>query len=571
MAIAPYSYFSQRRLLANTALTLTLTLAIALPAMAQVPTNVQPGQIEKRFEVPAPLLAAPQVNVTVPERQLPIADAQKITLTLKSVTITGVTAFTSERLADTYADKIGQTITLADVYAISEVITQRYRQDGYVTTRAIVPAQSIEGGNVTIQVIEGFIDGVVIEGEDATQSDMDLINAYAAKIKASNPLNAAVLERYLLLMNDLPGVTATGTLTPATNIAGSSVLTIVLTHESVNGRLTADNRGSKFVGPYQLQADIEGNSLLGLSEQFTLRAVTASQPEELKFFDIGYIHPLFTEGTRLELKASHTKTAPGSTLDNLDIKGRSYVYGFEINHPFIRSRRENLLGRFGFTARNSDTDIFYEQYFSNDRTRVFQLGGRYDLADSWDGVNIIDLDMFKGIGGLGATNDGNGRTRADGKHDFTKFVVSASRLQVIGGGFSVLGAFNGQYSLDPLLASEEFAIGGANFGTAYDPSEIIGEHGAILRTELQYTDSADYSVLMGYQLYGFYEIGAVWQKDALPGVESRDTLADAGLGVRLNFTEDVSGSVELAFPLTRDLSAETDKDPRIFFSLNYLY
>ncbi|MGA4816816.1 POTRA domain-containing protein [Pseudomonas aeruginosa] len=43
-------------------------------------------------------------------------------------------------------------------------LTAKYRQDGYLLTQVVVPEQSIEGGKVRLQVIEGYLEHVQIKG-----------------------------------------------------------------------------------------------------------------------------------------------------------------------------------------------------------------------------------------------------------------------------------------------------------------------------------------------------------------------------------------------------------------------
>jgi hemolysin activation/secretion protein len=148
----------------------------------------------------------------------------------------------------------------------------------------------------------------------------------------------------------------------------------------------------------------------------------------------------------------------------------------------------------------------------------------------------------------------------------------ATRVQPISGPFSLEVAFSGQLSADALLASEEFGIGGPNFGRGYDPSEITGDSGAAGRFELQFNDTLAWAVIEDYQLYGFYDVGKVWNRDiqAGGGEDKTATLASTGIGARFNGPYDLSGNLEVAFPMTRDVLAQgQDGDnPRLYFGLN---
>ena len=94
------------------------------------------------------------------------------------------------------------------------------------------------------------------------------------------------------------------------------------------------------------------------------------------------------------------------------------------------------------------------------------------------------------------------------------------------------------------------------------------------RAELQYNQNVNVQYLKQYQLYGFYDAGEIWRRDAIVGSE-KDTasLSSTGLGVRANVIDTVSASLEGALPLNHDVAANgTDgAAPRLFFSLQYRY
>ena len=114
----------------------------------------------------------------------------------------------------------------------------------------------------------------------------------------------------------------------------------------------------------------------------------------------------------------------------------------------------------------------------------------------------------------------------------------------------------GQYAFDPLLSSEEFGLGGPEFLRAFDPSEQVGDHGLAGRLELQFLVDVGEPFLDVAQLYGFGDVGRIWNRDAAACEVERMTLASAGAGVRFNFTEWLSGGVEVAVPLKGQVQAE---------------
>jgi len=110
-----------------------------------------------------------------------------------------------------------------------------------------------------------------------------------------------------------------------------------------------------------------------------------------------------------------------------------------------------------------------------------------------------------------------------------------------------------------------------SFGRAFDPSDITGDQGLALGLELQRAFAVKMKFLRGLQAYAFFDYGSVWNRVATPTGEKQQELASTGIGARFNLTKHLSGYVELAKPLSRDVSAEGNKDPRVFFSLSATY
>jgi hemolysin activation/secretion protein len=103
-----------------------------------------------------------------------------------------------------------------------------------------------------------------------------------------------------------------------------------------------------------------------------------------------------------------------------------------------------------------------------------------------------------------------------------------------------------QKSFSPLLLTEQFGLGGDHFGRGFDPSEITGDDGVAGAVELQYTRDPGLSFLKSYQLFTFYDAGAVWQR--APG-SGHQSLSSVGGGVRLWLPHGLDAEVEVTHPL----------------------
>lgn len=540
--------------------------ALAQAPQPNIPGTVDPGRLQERFEAPKLPRAVNEPLIPDDEKKLPPEEADKIRFTLSAITLRGNTIFPDAALSNLYKEHLGKEITLGVIYQISDAITAKYRNAGYVLARATVPAQRVENGIVQIVIFEGQIGKASIEGKLPGKGK--LLEAYLNKITASTPLSADVLERYVLLINDLPGVAAKAVLVPSFDTAGATDLVLQVSEDPWDAALSVDNRGTEFIGAVQFRAQGGYNNLLGMYERISAQSVVTQNTNELRFFDFGYAQPVGTEGTVAGISANISYSNPGSTLKQFDIEGQNRSITATLSHPWVRSRRKNISFQGSFTAKNSRTDL-RSSLLTEDRLRVVRAGASADFTDGFAGVNLFGLEVSQGLDILHATNSGDlNRTRFSGREDFTKITGNAMRIQSITQRTRAVFAMNGQYALSQLFSSEEFGYGGVPFGHAYDPSQLTGDHGVSARAEGQYTTPYQNDFLRSSELYAFYDIGSVWhiENNARPWKESAASL---GGGARFTLSDKLTGYVEVAKPLTTSVPARgtEGKSARFFFSL----
>lgn len=531
---------------------------------ALVPRQVQPEPTPQQPE--GPIIERPREVIQAPP------GADQIRFVLTKVEIDGATVYTPEQLRSFYESYLGTEISLLTVYQVAEAIGAKYGEDGYILSLAAVPAQRIRDGVVRIQVIEGYVDKIVVEG-DAIK-DSDRIKRIAEKITTFRPLKNDQLERYLLLINDIPGVSARGVLRPSAT-PGASDLVLVGERKRFDGYTSADNRGTRYVGPYQFQLGGAANNLLGFNESTGLRGIITSQTNELRMVDFDHDEPVSDEGTRAKLQIQASKVEPGYTLKPQEITSNQYYGALGGSHPIIRSRTENWSVRSRLDMRNVTVEEFNgATLVSEDRIRALRVGTSYDIVDTMlnaPAVSLVGIEVGQGLNMLNATPTGSANlSRSDGHSQFTKLGFEGQRLQTLGGGFNLLLAAIGQYSFSGLLASEEFAFGGAQYGRGFDPAELVGDQGIAAKAELQWGQTLGDSFLRDYQIYIFFDGGAVWQIQAVPGTKWAASATSTGFGVRLNVLDNYSGYLEVGKPITGSvaaLGAEDGKNARVFFGL----
>jgi hemolysin activation/secretion protein len=539
-----------------------------LPAHAQHANQpgYDPRQTERRFDGQQssqgangrPRLPLPQF--ARPEGQ---GDSKPL-FVLRHVSISGAVAIPQERLVTTYQPYIGKQVSQADLAAIAAAVSDVYRAAGFHLSRAIVPPQDIQGGQLRIQVIEGSITELAMKGDGAEQFG---VGPMLDTVLIERPSRLATLERQLLLINGRPGVQIEDTAIEEIGTAsGDFRLILSLKTWHVFTSFGVDNLGSSSVGPWQSYGTAAFNSYLAPGDSLVFNlSTTPGDPRQLAFGRLSYDVPVGTDGARIGASGYHSEVWPGDYrhLYSDNIKTES----FEIRGSIVplQSQKSSLTltAAAGFTNA-TENDVFGPIYA--DRIRTASLTSDYRLQDNLGGTNYLTVNYRQGLDILGASHrddDYLSRDGASGKFSALNFWFT--RYQTLTDAWSLKLAAAGQTASGPLFASQQFYLGGIAFGRGYDSAEISGDNGLAGSAELRFDQKLNLRYLSGYQLYAFVDSGVAWND----GYRLSDglSLTSAGGGVRFFLADGLQADIGAAAPLTYRSPDNPTRGARVLFSL----
>lgn len=506
-------------------------------------------------------------SVSVPNAP---AGAESAFFTLKTIHFQGMTAYTEQQISRLYAADIGQNISVLRLFEILNAVQAKYLDDGFSLSRVTMPTQDIAAGDVVFQVIEGY--AAEVEIDDPSNRDLVLENA-RNQIISMRPLNTKRLEKILLTLNDLPGLNVSAILgaiqSPNPSLGAVRLVLKRNPERTLSAGLGINNYGSIFNGPFQVVANAHKSSILSPYDDLAISLASAIPAVEMGYAGLKYQKPVENLlGANFIIDASIGRTAPGESLKELDITGqsRSLKVGFE--YSVLHQRDHALKIHSDFEIRQAKTHLIDEVLY-DDRLRILSIGASYNSADSFNGLNAFELTYSQGFNILEARQRGSiNLSRNEGGPDFKKIYGSVGRLQSLPFKLDVLVALQGQYTSDPLLASEEFGFGGSQIGRGYDPSEITGDTGIAGTIEFRRNFSFE-NAMAAVQAYSFFDMGKVWNID--PNSKDKISAASTGMGVRTAFPNNISTDLNISIPLT--LAAANPppyangKNARILFSI----
>lgn len=573
-----------RRVVSVIAFGLSAAIAAQAPAQTAAPSTppaIDPGRVQRQFQQPTPETERPDIETPEIADNVPPESAADTRLTLKAIVVDGASVYSAADFAAMSEPLLGHSVSLLEVFTLADRITARYRRDDYILSRAVVPAQKIDGAVMHIRVVEGYVHAVRVQGPHN-----GLLERYGAAITASRPLRRAVLERYLLLMNALPGVTARAVLEPAVGQTGGTDLTVIAAQKEADGFVSIDNRGSRYLGPLEASAGVGINDFFGWGERTAFDYSTADPKldghgRELDYVDLHEEVPLGADGLLLTLTGARSTATPGFTLEALDARTSGTSFSTQLSYPLVSSRAATWTVHANFSYLDATADIDNQPDSAPsyvDRIRALRIGSGYDFADHLGGHNLLDAEFSQGLSVFDASDYRQQDISRPGAHgDYRKLTVDFSRrqeLNALAPHLDLLAAVAAQTSFgDALLSAEQFGLGGTTFGRGYEPSEIVGDSGIAAKLELQYNERLE-SLAAQVQYYGFYDVGEVRDALGAAGVPRSASLASAGGGARCGFPDGFSGNLEFAKPLTKPVETEVlsgsrdAKRPRAYFSVS---
>jgi len=323
------------------ALLLILALYGAAVAHAQqLPGAVQPGPILRAERAPPAARAEPSDRQRQGYKPIPSPQPGEVTFVLQGIELAGATPHAPPKLFEEFISLLRKPVALSQLQVVAENIAVQYRNAGFLLAQAFIPVQTVQDGVVKIRVMEGEFGTCRFEGE--AESQRSLLQRYADKLCSSRPLKVADLERYLLLINDVPGVQAQGIIVPAAVQGGNPDLLIRVSRRNHDASVGISNRESKTLGTWR--TDVEGDlyGAFGLDGRQWIR-YRHTAGAGLKLAAIGQELPLGSNGAKwgVSLLGSQTK----ADLSGIPVHSDLSAFNLTVTYPWLRRRTYNLTMR----------------------------------------------------------------------------------------------------------------------------------------------------------------------------------------------------------------------------------
>ena len=445
------------------------------------------------------------------------------------------------------ADLTGSEITFAQLLEARTRITDLYIDNGYITSGAFLPPQTIENGEVVIQIIEGELEDIIITGTDRLRPHYvrsRIERATAAPLNVDDLLEALQLLQLDPLIENLSAELSAG-LRP-----GSNLLEVELTEaDSFNASLRFDNGRSPTVGVLRGRIGLNEANLFGIGD---MADVSYSLTEGSNEYAASYTVPLNASNATLSASARFTNSEIiEEPFDRIDIEADSRDFELTFRQPIVRSPREELALGLTFSRRESDTSLldvgFPLSNGANDdgETRI----SAFRLFQEWTkrGSRSVFAARSQFNWGIPIFESTLNNQKPDSR--FFSWRTQAQYLQLLGdSNISLLLRGDLQLSTTSLVALEQFGVGGNRSVRGYSQDLLLADNGVFGSAELRFplVTSRDGSTVL--EIHPFFDFGTVWNTDSDDPDPSG--LASLGVGLSLELDDQLSAKLDWGIPLT---------------------
>ncbi|KPJ96025.1 MAG: hypothetical protein AMJ53_01605 [Gammaproteobacteria bacterium SG8_11] len=472
-----------------------------------------------------------------------------------------------------------QGLTIGQLQEIVDEVTRFYRSKGFILAQAYIPAQTITNGVVIVQVLEGTLSDVMVEG-NRRYGDQRIIAPFAPLIGL--PVVKQPLESALLQLTDYPGLSAFGVFRPGKDI-GSSELVIKVQKEKIGDvGLSLDNYGSKYTGKYRSVIHYSLYNSLSSKDRLFGNVYKTFSPNNGIFGSLSYEAAAPSIKNIVGVNISRNEFTLEPVDNSVPGTGETTLGSIYYRHTLKRSRAANRYAKIAFLRKRADVDLFEEpnQIPTRDDLAVLALDFNYDALDAETaGINMGYLRYSHGFDGiLGVPKTGEEtieKLNPNASAKFDKLELGYTRYQSLGATHSILLSLRGQYTEDILASLEQMAIGGPDNVRAYPVAQYLRDiaYFATLEWIFKAPGAADVPAF-GKQTWGdimkmsiFYDIGG-GSNNKEEGTGDDVTAMGLGIAFNVNISK-FSARLDVAFPLNEEEG--TDSGARTYFSAGYQF
>ena len=506
------------------------------------PLSPAPTPLPKELPEPEPPLPHILPPAPVPERRGPFP---KVTVFTREIRLMGSTVFTAEELAQVTDPFRNREVTSEDIESLRVALTLLYVKHGYSTSGALVPDQAIVDGVLTIQIVEGKLGRIDVEGNYWFRTSYFTSRL---RLDAGPPVNVQALQQRLQRFQTDHRIERINAELKPGETRGDSVLNVrVAERRPIKAWLEYNNFTSPGVGSNQVFGTIADENLLGFGDRLRVRYGQSFGTDSNAHgsginpnLSVNYVVPITPYDTTFGFDYRKLDfTAIQSSFKPLDITGKLQTFAFTLRQPILQSPSQELALALTGQSQSFETTLLgnpfeFQRGSTNGVSQVSVLRFLQEYVQRSPNQVISALSrMSFGLPILGATVNG-GSEQATG--EFFSWLGQTQLVRRLNPtNIQLLARADLQVSNKHLFVMEQMAVGGRYSVRGYREFTLLRDNVFLGSLEARiplYTSAIGKELLY---LVPFFDYGRAWNTTVT--ADSPEWLASVGVGTIWHFWE----------------------------------
>lgn len=437
-----------------------------------------------------------------------------------------------------------------------EALEKAYKDAGYGTIFVDIPEQAVADGVVRLKVTEGTLEHVRVHGARYF-SGRQIRAALPALVEGETP-HLPTLQRELATIE---ARTADRNVTPILKPGAApgtvDVDLVVRDTLPLHGFIEVDDRRTADTTPNRASAGLSYDNLWQRQDSVSLQYQTAPADRRNATVESAtYLGHVGDSGGEAALSYIHTSSNV-LALGTLGVLGKGDIYGLHWQQTLVNTPAGAQNFSLGVDYKDVLTEVFPDATGPTGGaavlTPVRYLNWSGTYSQVWRlprSTFVTSLGMGFGIQGLVNQVDEFANARFDASPAYLYLRLSGAATQRLPGRFALLARLSGQWSANPLVNNEQFALGGLDTVRGYLEAETLGDSGAAATLELQSPAAGAHLGAALSPLYAFVFVdgGVATLLEPLPGQAYNLRLWSYGAGLRLERLTGFTGTLDYALP-----------------------
>lgn len=467
--------------------------------------------------------------------------------------LVGCTVFDAAEQAALLAPYRGRPLGTDDLLELVEAVRMRYAEAGYGAAEVELPDQDLEAGRVELRIHEGRVEAIEVRGAGAQWPTY-----YRARLARSiaEPLHLPTLYRALERLQAEPEIEKVAAVLERTGPGRARLFLEVEERAPWSATARFSNHRSPSVGSPGGVFTVAHSSLTGFGDRLSVQGQVS---EGVRDFALRWDVPFVVRSTRafVAYRRGKAEIVEGD-FEGAGIDGRFESISLGLHQPLFWSPGLELSTDLVGDWRRGGSQLLGVDYcFQADlvdcEPTVSALRWAQELVHRGRSrAAAMRSTLSLGFDVLGATGETKASER-DG--EFVSWLLQLQwferlppieRLPALDG-LQLVSRFDLQLANDPLVAVEQFAVGGGTSVRGYRENQLVRDNGFAASVELRVPVWRSRFGEPVTTLAPFFDVGRAWDRRRTTSPDK--TIPSLGLALRHAITPALRTEISFAHRL----------------------